>query len=140
MSKFKVIEGGGGNTKVSDITRIRKLDNYVKPIEHTLTNRGLVTYAYHYAVNNSARRAEDLLERVHPNYFNMEIYKDLYHAFYCHSASKLNPDPELQRQAEYIVIVKRSLELFKQLSFRGKPAFVKFYQDHMKRVKFTNCH
>lgn len=142
MSKFRVIEGSGQSNNVKEITRIRDLDREVGPIEHTLNNRGLVTYAYHYAISGAARRAEDLLEKVHPAYFNGEIYKDLYHCLFCWSAylATNRVNPKLQKEAEYFVVVKRSLEYFKHLKFRAKPGFVNFYKDHMSKVKYTKTH
>lgn len=128
MPKLKVLPGG----TVSDLTEIRQLERKIDGREHQLSEKQLYVFAYHFARLGAKRRTEAILDRISANYFAHDVFKDLYRAMLCWNVYKNEGDkrPELQIEAEFYVIFRRSLSLFSKLNFKQKFYFIKTAKLH----------
>lgn len=123
------------NDNTVSIGGIRKLEKYVDGVEHTLTNRGLITYAYHFNRHSAKRKAEQLLNKIDVDYFKAGIYKDLSRALFCWTMFKTTGVEEYRKQSEFFLILKNSVEQFGNLTFRGKPYFSQFKNEFANITK-----
>lgn len=126
---LRVIEGG-------NVTKITDAKSELRILEKTVaanlepTDRELINYAYLYVVHGQMLRAQQLLNKVSAGYFDMTIYRDLYDAQVAYFTK--DKDPESAKRYEYLLTVRKCLELFDPINFAEKPAFYRFRRDFQR--------
>lgn len=134
MSKFELIKG-----KLSEKdSNLRFLADEYALRKANITQKEILTFAYHYLEAGNEKRATSLLNRVSESYFTYEIYKDLYKsllAWHIYGSSK---EVHMYKCAEYFLVIKRSIPLFKKLEFENKASFLAFSKDFYDDSTFTS--
>lgn len=128
MSKFKVITGESVplfNVRNSEIEALEAQIN----LKTRPTDRDLVVYAYHFLRLEHPVKAQKYLNKLDPNYFDYQIYKDLSKSLLLWSMAQT--DAYLKQRIppseyEYFIILKRIVDTFEPLQFYAKPAFYRF--------------
>lgn len=120
---------------VVNVGGLRKLERHVDRVEHTLTNRGLVTYAYHFNRSGAKRKAEQLLNKLDHDYFKARVYKDLSRALFCWALYKTGNDEAYRKESEYFLVLKNCVTQFGDLKFNGKLYFSQFKNEFANITK-----
>lgn len=105
---------------------LTELDAAVGSItEHS--KMGSYIYAYHYARLGHVLKATELLNRLDEDFFDKEIFKELYRSMLGERLAVLFPEhPAYARQYEVYLLVAGSFEYFMNLDFKAKDAFLRF--------------
>lgn len=128
MSKFKVIDGNNVTSIAASAGEIKQLEFEIQR-KLTATDKDYVVYAYHFVRLGHLLLAQKYLNRVHPDYFDTTVFKDLAQALLMWSLAQTDPSLKTGPVAasyEYFIILKRVLEMFEDVNFQSKPAFYRF--------------
>jgi len=138
MSKLRVIEGGKDGVK--DITGILKLEADLVKVERSLSYKGLFVYAFHFANLGANRRAIELLDKIHQDYFLTGVYRDLYEALLSWNVYKMTPQGKehLRQTSEFFIVFRRAMPLFRQLNFKHKYFFTLMDKNHTQIEEYTS--
>lgn len=133
MSKLTIVSG-------SNVVGIDERSRELKQLELEVagvsepSNRQLVVYAYNFMQLGHPLMAQKQLNKISSGYFDMMIYRDLFHALFAWSlvqAVQLK-ESKAYKDYEYFLIVKSALKAFDELNFSEKPAFYRFRRDFVK--------
>lgn len=129
MSKFRVIDGDNITSIAAHGREIKQLEFEIQK-KSNVTDKDLVVYAYHFVRLGHVLLAQKYLNRLHPDYFDTTVYKDLARALLMWSLvqvdNSLKDVPGIAASYEYSIIIKRALEMFDEVNFQSKPAFYRF--------------
>ena len=139
MSKFKVIDG-------ANITSIANHDREIKMLELEISrkkefiDKDFVVYGYHFSRLGHPLLAQKYLNKVAADYFWHGIYKDLYQAMLAFSVLHATEfkNPKFDRAYEYFIVVKQSVDMFAELNFEAKSAFMDFRREFREYNTFLN--
>lgn len=130
VPKFELIKGG----KTRNESNIRFLMGVLKEGNTPLTQSQYVSFAYHFAINGDTISARKFLNKVESFYFSVGIYKDLYRALLYWSIRDTIWNPTTQKQYEYFIVVKKSLDVFTEFEFIAKKEFMEFRSEFLKET------
>jgi hypothetical protein len=140
MSKLEIIEGGKKPENVVDLKHIAFLEDELRLRGNNITTRDCYIFAYQFCVAGDCARAEKYLNKIGPFYFQHGIYKDLYKALLSWSVFQKAPaanKDRLQKNYEFFIVARRSLDEFSKLNFRGKKEFMEMAKHFRKESTFT---
>lgn len=139
VSKFKIIDG-------QNVSSIAERDGEIKKLEFEIqkkfepSDRDYVVYAYHFVRLGNFLLAQKYLNKLHADYFDSGVYRDLSHALLVwslNSATGGTMPTNSARIYEYFIILKRIVETFEEVNFISKPAFYRFKKQF---YEFTQVH
>lgn len=130
MSKLKLIKG----EKQRNESNIRFLMGVLKEGKTSLSQKEILSFAYHFAINGDCISARRFLNKLESFYFTHNIYKDLYQALLCWSIRDTIWNETTRKNYEYFLIVKKCLTVFTDFEFKAKKEFMDFRLQFMKET------
>jgi len=139
VSKLKVVSSSNVRVLSSRAMEIMELEGLIK-LKANPTNRDRIVFAYHFCRLGNPLKAQVQLNLLSEDYFENEIFRDLWKAMLAFSFRTTSPQAftgNMGRAFEYFLIIRKVEKVFLDLNFKLKSNFLKFIAEFNKDCFFT---